>query len=87
MGNISLEDLLCLKTVMMSLYILKTIKDRLKIPIVIYADFECFLKPVSCKKLKNKTRTFITHGHKLMSYAFYVKIDYSTILKYLTKKF
>ncbi|KAE9522393.1 hypothetical protein AGLY_017224 [Aphis glycines] len=31
--------------------------------------------------------TLITHKHKLMSYAFYVKIDYDIISKYLIKKY
>ncbi|KAE9543747.1 hypothetical protein AGLY_002143 [Aphis glycines] len=34
-----------------------------------------------------KTKTLITHKHKPMSYAFYVKIDYDIIPKYLIKKY
>lgn len=64
----------------------KNYKITQLISIVIYLDFGYYLKPV----LQNKyieTKTQITHKRKPMSYAFYVKIDYSIILKHLMKKY
>ncbi|KAE9523026.1 hypothetical protein AGLY_016657, partial [Aphis glycines] len=55
-----------------------------RIPIVIYADFECFLKPVN-NITSNKTKN--THYHKPMIYGLYVKIDYNIVPIELIKKF
>ncbi|XP_060861776.1 uncharacterized protein LOC132938774 [Metopolophium dirhodum] len=67
----------------------KSYKKTQRIPIVIYADFECILTPKkpdefiqSCKKKK----TYITHLHEIMSYGFYVKVDYDIIPKELVKQ-
>uniref|UniRef100_A0A2S2R9P8 DNA-directed DNA polymerase n=1 Tax=Sipha flava TaxID=143950 RepID=A0A2S2R9P8_9HEMI len=62
-------------------------KRTQRIPIVIYADFECLLKKIQNKKKSKNTKTKITHVHKPMSYGYYVKIDYSIIPKYFIKKF
>ncbi|XP_050066624.1 uncharacterized protein LOC126555790 [Aphis gossypii] len=62
----------------------KNFKRSQRIPIVIYSDFECYLKPI-INNQDIKTKTLITHKHKPMSYAFYVKIDYDIIPKYLIK--
>ncbi len=64
----------------------KNFKRSQRIPIVIYSDFECYLKPI-INNQDIKTKTLITHKHKPMSYAFYVKIDYDIIPKYLIKKY
>ena len=68
----------------------KSYKNTQRIPIVIYADFECILTPKQpnefirrCKKSK----TYVTHLHEIMSYAFYVKVDYNIISKELVKQF
>jgi len=42
-----------------------------RIPILIYADFYCFLKPVN-NIISNKTKK--THYHKSMSYVLFVKL-------------
>jgi hypothetical protein len=55
-----------------------------RIPIVIFADFECFLKPVN-NIISNKTKN--THYHEPMSYGLYVKIDYKIVPIELVKKF
>ncbi|XP_060859920.1 uncharacterized protein LOC132937114 [Metopolophium dirhodum] len=55
-----------------------------RIPIVIYADFECFLKPTNNIITVN---TKNTHYHKPMSYGLYVKIDYNIVPKKLVKQF
>ena len=64
----------------------KNFKRSQRIPIVIYSDFECYLKPIIINQ-DIKTKTLITHKHKPLSYAFYVKIDYDIIPKYLIKKY
>lgn len=64
----------------------KNFKRTQRIPIVIYSDFECYLKP-SLINQDIKTKTVITHKHKPMSYAFYVKIDYNIIPKHLIIKY
>ncbi|XP_050064503.1 LOW QUALITY PROTEIN: uncharacterized protein LOC126553366 [Aphis gossypii] len=56
----------------------KNFKRSQRIPIVIYSDFECYLKPI-INNQDIKTKTLITHKHKPMSYAFYVKIDYESL--------
>ncbi|KAE9523737.1 hypothetical protein AGLY_015878 [Aphis glycines] len=68
----------------------KNYKNTQRIPIVIYADFECILnpkQPVKFIQSGKKPKTNITHLHKLMSYGFYVKVDYNIIPKKLIKKF
>jgi hypothetical protein len=55
-----------------------------RIPIVIYADFECLLVPV---KNQTKTKPMLTHHHKHMSYGFYVKISNDLGLKKLVNQF
>ncbi|KAE9522580.1 hypothetical protein AGLY_017002 [Aphis glycines] len=68
----------------------KNYKNTQRIPIVIYADFECILnpkQPVIFIQSGKKPKTNITHLHKLMSYGFYVKVDYNIIPKKLIKKF
>jgi len=68
----------------------KNYKNTQRIPIVIYADFECILNPKQPDKFiqsSKKPKTCITHLHKLMSYGFYVKVDYNIIPKKLIKKF
>jgi len=68
----------------------KNFKKTKRIPIVIYADFECILKREKAeknKKTKTKTKTYSTHLHTIMSYGFYVKIDYNIIPKKLIKMF
>jgi len=63
----------------------KNFKSSQQIPIVIYSDFECYLNP-TLNKQDIKAKTLITHKHKPISYAFYVKIDYNIIPKHLIKK-
>lgn len=58
-----------------------------RVPIVIYADFECFLKPVINNYPEKKCNTINTHIHKPMSYGFYVKINYDFVPIELVKKF
>ncbi|KAE9521636.1 hypothetical protein AGLY_017932 [Aphis glycines] len=68
----------------------KNYKNTQRIPIVIYADFECILnpkQPVKFIQSGKKPKTNITHLHKLMSYGFYVKVDYNILPKKLIKKF
>lgn len=65
----------------------KNYQKTQRIPIVIYSDFECILKHILITKHNDRSKTRITRQHKLMSYAFIVKIDYSIIPKYLIKKF
>ncbi|KAE9522211.1 hypothetical protein AGLY_017393 [Aphis glycines] len=68
----------------------KNYKNTQRIPIVIYADFECILnpkQPVKFIQSGKKPKTNITHLHKLMSYGCYVKVDYYIIPKKLIKKF
>ncbi|XP_022183113.1 uncharacterized protein LOC111042722 [Myzus persicae] len=53
----------------------KNYKNTQRIPIVIYADFECILNPKQPDKFiqsSKKPKTCITHLHKLMSYGFYL---------------
>ncbi|XP_008178595.1 uncharacterized protein LOC103307910 [Acyrthosiphon pisum] len=68
----------------------KGYKKTQKIPFVIYADFECLLTPKQpnefIKKCK-KQKTHVTHLHEIMSYGFYVKVDYNIISKELVKLF
>jgi len=68
----------------------KSYEKTQRIPIVIYADFECILTPSnpdefiqSCKKSK----THVTHLHEIMSYGFYVKVNYDIISKDLVRQF
>ncbi|CAI6364627.1 unnamed protein product [Macrosiphum euphorbiae] len=67
----------------------KNYKNTKRIPIAIYADFECILTPKkpneyiqSCEK-----KTHVTHLHEIMSYGFYVKVNYDIIPKELVKQF
>ncbi|XP_060855588.1 uncharacterized protein LOC132933299 [Metopolophium dirhodum] len=68
----------------------KGYKKTQRIPFVIYADFECLLTPKQpnefIKKCK-KQKTHVTHLHEIMSYGFYVKVDYNIISKELVKLF
>lgn len=64
----------------------KSYKKTCRIPIVIYADFECILSPKNDEKLKD-SKTHITHLHKIMSYGFYVKVDYNSISEELIHQF
>lgn len=66
----------------------KNYKNTQRIPIVIYADFECILTPKQpdIKRCK-KPKTHVTHLHVIMSYGFYVKVDYNIISKELVKQF
>lgn len=56
-----------------------------RIPIVIYADFECLLKPIN--NSINTKKTTNTHIHEAMSYGFYVKIDYNIIPRELINQY
>ncbi|KAF0760287.1 Uncharacterized protein FWK35_00008877 [Aphis craccivora] len=55
------------------------------IPFVIYADFECILKPKQTNEFTENSKKFqvskiyITHLHEVMSYAFYIKVDNNII--------
>lgn len=59
-------------------------KRMQRMSIVVYADFECILKPLNYQQTG---KTVTTHRHKPMSYGYYVKIDYSIIPKSLIKKY
>ncbi|KAF0691520.1 Uncharacterized protein FWK35_00029021 [Aphis craccivora] len=55
----------------------KNYKNTQRIPIVIYADFECILNPDQPDKFfqnGKKPKTHNTHLHRLMSYGFYFEI-------------
>lgn len=59
---------------------------KLKIPFVIYADFEAFLNPIkSCSNDPSKSYTRNTHEHKPYSFGYYIKCSYDdTLSKYET---
>ncbi|KAE9544290.1 hypothetical protein AGLY_001469 [Aphis glycines] len=71
----------------------KSYKKTSRIPFVIYADFECILKPkqtnefTETSKKPQVSKTYITHLHEIMSYAFYVKVDYNIISEKLMQQF
>ncbi|XP_060855571.1 uncharacterized protein LOC132933276 [Metopolophium dirhodum] len=71
----------------------KGYKKTQRIPFVIYADFECILTPkqpnkfINRRKKQKNQKTHVTHLHEIMSYGFYVKVDYSIISKELVKQF
>ncbi|XP_060847730.1 LOW QUALITY PROTEIN: uncharacterized protein LOC132931392 [Rhopalosiphum padi] len=71
----------------------KSYKKTNRIPFVIYADFECILNPkqtIELNKSSKKSKvskTHITHLHEIMSYAFYVKVDYDSITEKLLHQF
>ncbi|KAE9522549.1 hypothetical protein AGLY_017056 [Aphis glycines] len=71
----------------------KSYKKTFRIPFVIYADFECILKPkqtnefTETSKKPQVSKTYITHLHEIMSYAFYVKVDYNIISEKLMQQF
>lgn len=59
---------------------------KLKLPFVVYADFESFLKPISiCEQDPNKPFTNNVQEHEVYSYGYYVKCSYDDSLsKYCT---
>lgn len=59
---------------------------KLKVPFVIYADFEAILKPVkSCNPDPLKSYTEPIHEHEVYSYGYYIKCSYdNTLSKYRT---
>ncbi len=65
----------------------KSYKKTSRIPFVIYADFECILKPKQTNEFTKTSKTYITHLHEIMSYAFYVKVDYNIITEKLIQQF
>lgn len=52
------------------------IKGRQRVPLAVYANFECILKPINYQQTDKTVRT---HKHKSMSYRYYVEIDKSSI--------
>ncbi|KAE9529152.1 hypothetical protein AGLY_011948 [Aphis glycines] len=71
----------------------KSYKKTNRILFVIYADFECILKPKQTNEFninneKSKiSKTYVTHLHEIMSYGFYEKVDNNSISEKLLQQF
>ncbi|CAK1598078.1 unnamed protein product [Parnassius mnemosyne] len=61
-------------------------EKKLKIPFVVYADFEAFLKPIeSCSNDPSKPFTHNIQKHEVHSFGYYIKCSYDDKLsKYVT---
>lgn len=59
---------------------------KLKVPFVIYADFECLLKPISnCQPNPTSSFSTLIQKHVPFSFAYYIKCEFDTKLsKYVT---
>jgi hypothetical protein len=64
----------------------KNIGNQLKVPFVIYADFESILIPHStCQPDPTKPSTTTIHTHKPCSYGYFIKCTFDdTLNKYVT---
>lgn len=70
------------KTIPENILQFENFQKQLKVPFVIYADFECFLKPVEHEKPENNLESYTvnTFKHEPYAFAYFIKCAYDDSL-------
>ncbi|XP_015510307.2 uncharacterized protein LOC107217324 [Neodiprion lecontei] len=58
----------------------KNFKNKYKVPFIVYADFECLLKPVP--QVQSTSKTKLIHNHEPFDVGFYFKCNYDDKLSF-----